>query len=32
MFKMAELSFENIKWLKLILIKKFTSHFRNHNF
>lgn len=25
MFKVEEFTFENIKWLKLILIKKFTS-------
>lgn len=31
MFKMEELTFENIEWLKLILIKKFTSHLPNHN-
>ena len=31
MFKREELSFENIKWLKLILIKKFTSYLPNHN-
>lgn len=29
---MEEFSFENIKWLKLILIKKFASCLPNHNF
>lgn len=31
MFKMGNFSLENIKWLKLILIKQFTSCLPNHN-